>query len=239
MTHRLALVLALVAGSALPAAADPGIALLPQAPGQRVSYHIVHTVQTPGGPQAVPLDAALVGRAEGGIAIERTGPAGTPNLVVLKAGAAGSLAPVSGDAAADGELADVLFALNLAIAATGEGDPAASGTWLATIATAPGPGAPAAPVVLVPATPNRSDFDFAGSTEITEIPAPPIVPRRGPTPPPQMHPAAGITVLVRVDGHVSAGRAQRIAVTFTRIVTVGNLPFVNGSSWSITIAGAP
>jgi len=236
MTHRLALVLALVAGSALPAAADPGLALLPQAPGERVSYHIVHTVQTPGGPQSVPLDAALFGRPEGGVAIERTGPAGAPNLVVLKAGPDGSLAPISSDAAADGELADVLFALNVAIAATHEGDPAAAGTWLATIPTAARPDAPAAPVVLVPATPNRSDFDFAGSSEITEIPAPPIVPRRGPTPPPQMHPAAGITVLVRIDGHASAGHAQRIAVTYTRLVTVGNLPFINTSSWSIAIA---
>jgi hypothetical protein len=239
MTHRLAAVLAFVAASTLPAAADPGIALLPQAPGQRVSYHIVHTVQTPGGPQAATLDAALVGRADGGVAIERTGPTGVPNLVVLKAGPAGALAPSSTDAAADGELADVLFALNVAIAATREGDPAASGTWLATIPTAPGPGASAAPVVLVPATPGRGDFDFAGSTEITEIPAPPIVPRRGPSPPPQLHPAAGITVLVRVDGHAAAGRAQRVGVTFTRIVTVGNLPFVNGSSWTIAVGAEP
>lgn len=235
MTHRLALVLALVAGSALPSAAETGLAVLPQSAGQRLHYHIVHTVQMPGGPQAVTLDAALVGQADGGVAVERMGPGGVPNLVALKAGPVGALAAATGDVAADGELNDVLFALNLAIAATREGDPAATGTWLATIPTATGNDAPAAPVVLVPVTPGRSDFEFTGSSEITVVPPPPPSPRRGPAPAPQMTPAAGITVVVRVDGHAVAGRAQRVAVTLTRIVTVANMPFVNGSGWTIAV----
>jgi hypothetical protein len=52
-------------------------------------------------------------------------------------------------------------------------------------------------------------------------------------------PAAGILVAVRIDGHVSAGSAQRVGVTFTRSVTVASLPFVNVSSWTIAIDGEP
>jgi hypothetical protein len=240
MIQTCTLLLAIMAVLALPAAADPGIAVLPQAPGQRLHYHIVRTTQAPGGPQAATLDATLVGRADGGIAIERSGPGGAPNLVVLTAGPGGTLTPASSDAAADGQLTDVLFGLNLAVAATHEGDPAASGTWLATVPTAPGPSAPAAPVVLVPAPLGKSDFDFSGSSEISVIPTPAPIPRRGPAPAPQMTPpAAGILVLVHVDGHANAGSAQRIGVTFTRIVTVANLPFVNASSWTIAIDAGP
>lgn len=40
---------------------------------------------------------------------------------------------------------------------------------------------------------------------------------------------------MHVDGHVSDGHLSRIALTLTRMVTIGDEPFVNVSGWQMTI----
>jgi len=41
---------------------------------------------------------------------------------------------------------------------------------------------------------------------------------------------------VQVQGHATAGRVTRMAITITRSVTVANLPYFNTSSWVVTVA---
>jgi hypothetical protein len=211
-----ALALALIAFPALRAAADPGILFLPKTAGQLLHYHLAHTVQTPTGPQTTSTNVDLVRRAGGTVVIERTGPDGTPNLAVLVPAADGSLHPEDARAAAaDGGLTDLLAGLNLAIAATREGDATAGGTWLATIAIAAPPAAASVPVVLVPSVLTGTDFDFSGTGQVT---------------------AGTTSIVVHVEGHAGNARAVRIAITQTRTITVANMPFVNVGSWSIAVA---
>ena len=256
---------ALVVCTALPAVAETGIALVPQTAGTRVPFRVVRSVQTTTGPQISTSTFSLVKRIRATVVLERTGPNGTPNLSILKAGADGSLsiADTSNGAASDGELADVLYAINLATAVTHDGDPAARGTWFATMPLAPAPNATTAPLVLVPGTVTNTGFDFSGVIQTTmDVPsARPLDPgsrgvqlprvegvqlpavggrrRRGGEGPgdgtgPPIAPG-GIAVTVHVDGHAADGRATRVNVTETRSVSVGNAPFVNVESWAITV----
>ncbi len=172
--HALVLALAFVAVAALPAAADPGIALLPQSVGQRIHYRVVRNTQGTTGPQSTTVVFDLVRRAGTTMVIERADAAGTPNLSVLKTGTDGSLALAEDPrgAAADADLGDVLYGLNLAIAATHGADAAAHGAWVATVPVAPTPGAATAAITLVPANVAGSDFDFSGTGQATAA-APP------------------------------------------------------------------
>lgn len=171
--HRnfLALILAFafVALAALPATADPGIALLPQSVGQRIHYRVVRNTQGTTGPQSTTVVFDLVRRAGTTMVIERGDAAGTPNLSVLKTGTDGSLALAEDPrgAAADADLGDVLYGLNVAIAATHGADASARGAWAATVPVAPTPGAATAAITLVPANVAGSDFDFSGTGQAT------------------------------------------------------------------------
>jgi uncharacterized membrane protein YgcG len=55
-------------------------------------------------------------------------------------------------------------------------------------------------------------------------------------------PAAGdqaraMTLLVNVDGQVSAGRLRRIVISQTRVLTVDGVPFTNVTSWTVETPG--
>jgi hypothetical protein len=173
MMRRLFLTFALVAATALPALAAPGLTFLPQAAGQRVAYRIVRNVQTLAGQQTTTSTFTVVRRAGTTLVIERTGPNGAPNLSVLKTNPDGSLALADARTTSDGDLADLLYGLNLAIDATREGDPSAGGTWLAVVPVSPAPGATSAPVVLVPSTNGKTTFDFSGSADTSSAPPAP------------------------------------------------------------------
>lgn len=171
--RRLVLACLIIAASAAPAAAATGLAFLPQTPGQRIAFRVVRSVQTPAGPQTTTSTFSVVHRAGTTLVIERAGPNGAPNLSVLKANPDGTLALADKTTASDGDLIDLLYALNLAVDATREGDPTASGTWLAVVPTAPAPNATTAPVVLVPGAVAKNAFDFSGTVQTSALPAVP------------------------------------------------------------------
>ena len=214
-----------LAFTALPAVAGPGLPFLPQTPGQRQAYHIVHIVQTADGAQTATSDVTIVRRAGTALVIERTGTGGVPNLSVLKTANGGTLA-LSEDAqgaAADGDLADVLFALNLAIVATRDGDPSGGASWDANLLLASTPRATTTQLLMQPGRLAGTEFDFGGIGQ-SSLPMPPA--------------PCGIAVTLRVDGHFAGGRVQRIAFFQTRVITVAGVPYVNAGSWSITATGA-
>lgn len=226
MVGRLSLLGAAVAGAlfcslALPATASPGIAFLPPAPGQRLHYHIVHTVQTADGTQTTTTDVTIVRRTGTTLVAERTVAGGTPNLSILKAGTDGALVP-SDDApsgAADAGLNDALAAVNLAIAATREGDPSASLSWNANVPLTAAPRAAVLPALVMPGRLAGTDFDFEGLGQSALT--------------------GGVTATVHITGHASGGRAQRITIVLTRAVTIAGLPYVNAGSWSIVTGETP
>jgi hypothetical protein len=269
---RLFLALIVALALAVPAGAATGLTFLPATAGQRFTVHVTHATQTLSGPQSATSTFSIVRREGATFVLQRTGPSGAPDLSVLKAGADGSLALTDPRTAADGDLADLLVALNLGIAATREGDPAGSGTWLAVLPVTPAPRATTAPLVLVPGTVSGSSFDFSGQAQTTSsAPAPPRGgvtaggrggggmgggfpgggggfpgggQRRGGSngederggPPGESGGGPGtIALTTRIDGHVANGRVNRIAITQTRSVTVGNMPFFNIGSWTIAV----
>jgi hypothetical protein len=163
---------AFAASTVMPVRAATGLAFLPQTAGQRITYHLVRTTQTVNGPQVTPSTVSIVRRAGTTLVIERPAPDGTPNLSVLKANPDGSLALADKATASDGDLTDLLYAFNVAIAITHGGDPAAAGTWLAVVPTAATPNAMTAQVVLAPAAVVRTAFDFSGDGQGTAAPPP-------------------------------------------------------------------
>jgi hypothetical protein len=114
-----------------------------------------------------------VRRSEKTLVIERANPDGTPNVSVLTQARDGSLALAEDarGAAADADLADVLYGLNVAIAATSGADPSAKNSWNVQIPLAPAVGAPTVPVMVVPLG-SAGDFDFSGSGDGFANPAP-------------------------------------------------------------------
>jgi hypothetical protein len=223
--RRLLLAFVLAVATAFPASAVTGLGLLPQTAGQRMTYRLVRSVQLTNGTQsATTVTFSVMRRAGSTAVIERAGPDGTPNSSLVTLTADGTLVPAdTRTTSADGDLAEVLYALNLANAATREGDPTASGTWLGVIQAVPAPRATTAPLVLVPSSITGTSFDFGGSVQsavTVEGPA------RGPGP---------IAQTLHVDGHVTAGRVTRIAITQLRTLMVAGLPYANISSWTLTV----
>jgi hypothetical protein len=221
----LLLAVALAASTTFPASAATGLSLLPQTAGQRTTYRLVRSVQLTNGSQSATTMTFSVVRRPGTTAvIERTDPNGAPNNSILTLTADGTLVPAdTRTTSADGDLADVLYALNLANAATRAGDPTAGGTWLGMIQAVPAPHATTAPLVLVPSSIAGTSFDFSGSIQSTvNVDAPARVP--GP-----------IAQTLRIDGHVTAGRVTRIAITQLRTLMVAGLPYANTASWTLTV----
>ena len=129
----------------------------------------MHSVQLANGAQApATVTFSVVKRAGTTLVIERTAPNGAPNLSILTVAADGTLSPADPKvSAADADLNDLLYVLNLANAATRDGDPTASGTWMGVIAAAPAPRATTAPLVLVPSNIAGTSFDFSGTAAST------------------------------------------------------------------------
>jgi len=284
--RRIVLAFVLAGACALPAAAAPGLAFLPQTSGQRFTYHLARTVQGPTGPQTTVASFTIVHRDGTTFVLQRTGADGAPDLSVLKAGADGTLALTDPRMTADADLTNVLATLNLAIAATREGDPAGAGTWLGVLPVAPAPRATTAPIVLVPTNVAGANFDFSGTAQ-SSAPAP----ARGNSGSQSDRggsggfpgggsgaggggfpgggggggfpggggmgggggfssrhtrsddgdqPGAGngpgaIALTTRIDGHVTGGRVNRIAVTQTRSVTIASMPYTNVGGWTMSV----
>lgn len=231
--RRFLLASALAVVTALPANAATGLALLPQTTGQRSTYRLVHSVQLTNGTQASSAVTFFVVRRAGTtLVIERAGAGGAPNLSILTTTPAGTL--VSADpktTAADADLNDLLYALNLATAATRDGDPSASGTWLGVVPADPAPAPHAtAPLVLVPSNVAGANFDFSGTVRSTLATAP----ARAKVAPDACGPEP-IAQTLRVDGHVVAGHVTRVAITQLRTVIVAGSPYANTSSWTLTV----
>jgi hypothetical protein len=163
--QRTLLALAFIALVAQPAAADPGIVLLPQVAAQRLHYRVVRTVQGASGPQATTAAFDVVRRAGNLLVVERTDPNGRPNLSVLKMGSDGSLTLTEDTraSAVDADLREVIAGLNVAIAATRGADASAHATWDANISVASGPGAGVAAITFTPTNVAGNDFDFEGT----------------------------------------------------------------------------
>ncbi len=281
----LALVAALCLPASVPAVADASLTLVPAVPGAPVQYRITRIAQTANGPTTTNAAFELIRRSATTLVLQRANADGTPNLSVLTQAPDDSLALAEDarGAAADADLADVLYGMNLAIAATHGTDAAGKNPWNVAVPLAPAAGAPTAAVAVVP-NGGSADFDFAGEGSGFANPArrPPSdeggisagaggggfprgggggfpgggggfpggsgggpgggpgsgdgggFPRRG-SGGGSDAPRGTMPVAVRIDGHVSAGRITRVAVTETRSVTIGGLPYVNVGSWSIAV----
>ena len=46
-----------------------------------------------------------------------------------------------------------------------------------------------------------------------------------------------MTLLVNVDGQVSAGRLRHLVISQTRVLTVDGAPFTNVTSWTVETLG--
>jgi len=254
---------ALLAATAVPAfGAPPAATLLPVAPGARVHYHLVHSMQGANGPLTTATDFDVVRRAASTLVIERPQPGGAPNVSVLTVTKDGSLALAEGPsaAAADADVAVLLEGLNLALATTRNADPAGRGAWAATVPLAP-PGNATTMVSVVPAALTPAGFDFTGDGQGTVAP---------PSPPPgggggpsggmrfpggggyggfggrsrrgggggEGGPPGGMTqeVSVHVEGHYAGAHLDRVTVAQTRSIIVAGMPFVNTASWALTVA---
>jgi hypothetical protein len=247
----------------LPAAADPGgITVLPPAPGQRIHFHVVRTVQGTNGPLSTTTAFDVVRRAGTTLVIERPQPDGAPNISVLTVKKDGSiaLAEDARGAAADADLGDLLAGLNLALLATRLADASGHAAWATNIPVSQSANAASALVTILPTNVAGRDFDFTGDGQATDTPP---AERRGggglgfpgggsgfPGGGGGGYPhrsrggeggrgaesGAPTLVNVHIEGHVSRAHVERITIAETRSITVGNLPFVNVGSWAISTA---
>ncbi len=275
-----------VAALALPASADSTLSLVPVASGIPLHVHLARTVQTATGPQTTTVAFDIVRRSATTLVIERANPDGTPNVSVLKANPDGSLALAEDarGAAADADLPDVLFGVNLAIAATRGGDPAGHAPWTATMPIAPAADAIAAPVTLQPIATGANEVDFTGDGQTPELatsrrgsasagsddggpgggrgggafpggggyggggyggggygggggrrnPFPDASGSPGPNAAAIRRSGPGLPAEVHVQGQAVGGRVTRVAVTITRSVTLGGMPFTNVGNWTLS-----
>jgi hypothetical protein len=168
----------LVAGLAVPASADATLTLVPAANGVPLHLRLTRTTQTADGPQTTTNAFDLVRRSPTTLVIERANPDGTPNVSVLTAAPDGtlSLAEDARGAAADADLAEVLFGVNLAIAATRGADASGHTAWTTSIPALSGANPPQAAVTLEPIATGASEVDFTGDGQ---TPAMAALPRRG------------------------------------------------------------
>jgi hypothetical protein len=215
-------------------------------------FRLVRTVQGTSGPLATTADFDLVRRGATTLVIERPQPGGTPNVSVLSINRDGSIAvpDPARAAAADADLADLLGGLNLGIAAIrgAEGTPRA---WAASVPVLPAATGASALVSIVPGATTANGFDFAGDGQVSvAAAAPERRARGGGFPGGGGFPRGGRsrggggeggpdgggsqTVAVHVEGRVNAGQLERITVSQTRSVVIGEMPYVNVSSWMLS-----
>jgi hypothetical protein len=232
----------LVALAARPVAADSGISLLPAA-GERTVYRIGRTVPGANGGQSTTAVVTLEREQDASYALVLGDPVPMDTAVVQLAGDGSLVLGAAGNTPADGNLRDVVYALDLALAATANIDQAVHGVWQANIPIAQSSGSATATVALFPANVAGSDFNFSGSGEVISTPAaePSSAPRHagrdargdadGPTGSDE-----GVLINVHVDGQVIGGRIVRVAIAQSRSsIATANAPAVNIGSWSVTV----
>jgi hypothetical protein len=244
------------------ASADSLIAVLPQSVHQAVHYRVTRTIQGFNGPETTTQNFALMRRDASNFSLERTDAHSVPTAVPLKIGADGmlTLANAGADASPDAALNDALFAFDAALVAMKDATGAAHDSWAAYVPVSPAKGAQVAAITFVPANVAGSELDFYGTGQAVAATGAASVATASASPEPERRgggrrgggfggggyrgrpggdeAAAGpgaVSTSLHVEGHISAKRVTRIAMTETRTVTVQNLPFVNVSSWSITI----
>jgi uncharacterized membrane protein YgcG len=183
--HRSLTFVALIAFAAMPVTAEAAsITLLPQAAGQPVHVRVVRVVESANGPVSTTTTFDLVRRAPATLAMERTQPSGAPNVSVLSVQPDGSLALAEDPrgVAADADAADLLVALNLALAAIRGSDASSHASWAASVPIAPSAPPPNAPsptanatsagpsasLVLIQSKIAGNEFDFSGDGQATE-----------------------------------------------------------------------
>jgi hypothetical protein len=228
--------------AALPVAADSNIGLLP-AIGERIVYRVERTVPGANGAQSAPAVVVLEHQIDGSFTLVLGDPVPLDSAVVQLAGDGSLVLGPTGATTADANLRDVVYGLDLALAATANIDQAVHGVWQGNIPIAQSTGAATATVSLFPANVSGSDFDFSGSGEAISAPTVEAssAPRRsgrgargdaeGPAASDE-----GELFNIRVDGKVVAGRVVRIAIAQSRSsIATANAPAVTLGSWSVTV----
>jgi hypothetical protein len=229
----------LAALPARPAGAEPTIHFLPSTAGQTVVYRVERTNPGANGAQSVSALVALQRQDDASFTLQL----GDPPLdaaVVRLAGDGSLVLGATGSTTADGNLRDVVYALNLALAVTQNVDQAVHGVWSANVPLARVPVPSTATVALFPADVAGSDFDFSGSGEAISAPPaePSTPPRRGsrgnadaPT-----GSDAGQLMNVSVQGRVVGGRVMRVAIAQSQSsIATANAPALTIGSWSVTV----
>jgi hypothetical protein len=229
---------AYVALAALPVAADSNIGLLP-AIGERIVYRVERTVPGANGAQSAPAVVVLEHQIDGSFTLALGDPVPVDSAVVQLAGDGSLVLGATGATSADANLRDVVYGLDLALAATVNIDQAVHGVWQGNIPIAQSTGAATATVSLFPANVSGSDFDFSGSGEA--ISAPTVEASSAPR---RTRGGAGAVAAsdegelfnIRVDGRVVGGRVVRIAIAQSRSsIATANAPAVSLGSWSVTV----
>jgi hypothetical protein len=234
--------LAAMVSAARPAAAQANISLLPDAVGQRVLYRVDGTLMGSNGPQPTATVIALV-RQDGArfLVVGDTTQRTPPVVQMVGDGALALVEPQAG--APDANLAAMVYAFNLALAATANIAQSVHDAWQADMPTSPAPGAPTATVALFPVDVAGSDFAFRGSGEATGTGLPPASPsprdarrgRGGGADEAAADDDNEIITTVRVEGQVSGGRVTHVSVVETRSsLALPGAPTPVGS-WSVTI----
>jgi hypothetical protein len=157
------------------AAAPTPPALLPRAVGERLHVHLVRTVQGATGPLSSASDFDLVRRAPGTLVVERPQPGAPPNVAVVNLRKDGQIA-VSDDArgvTGDGDLADILDALNAANAAMHNADSVYHGSWTTPVPLVPAFNGATAMIAFATSNATTTGFDFSGDGSTTGTTAPP------------------------------------------------------------------
>jgi hypothetical protein len=265
--YRLSLVLAFVASVTFAASAGTlPIAVVPQITGARMHVKLVRTTQGTTGPLATTSTFDLVRRGGGAFALERPQPSGAPNVAVLTQKKDGTLA-LSDDARAlnaDQELSAIVDGLNVAIAAMRGADASNHSAWttgvpvpsVAYVPAANPPPVPTANVAFLPANITPGGYDFSGDGQTTGA-ASPTRDRsqesqagrfgggmrgrgRAPSGDPGSSPGGGVPatqIAVHVEGHIAGANLDRITVAETRSIIAGGMPFVNQTTWTMTVGG--
>ncbi len=256
-----ALAAALLSTATGAAAAAPSAPALVPALGETARYRVTRTVQENPDVQTIVSDVTLRHKTPLTVTLEGAIGGHAPEQAVLNLAVDGTLSIPKNDKAdaQDPQLSDLVAMLNRmnALLANGSGPP--PGGWNASLVVPEIAGANA-PVIVPIAVSNVSggDFDLHGIGELSvQAPSGGGAPPNGggggqrgfhggggyrgmgdgaqesPRPEYQRQP---LTVAIVADGKVRRGAVARLSLVETRGVTIGTLPYVNVSSWTLEAA---
>jgi hypothetical protein len=250
-----------------PASPSAAIALLPRAVGDVVHVRVTRTDQELNAPrvaaedldiQLKPNNVLLLTRSIAGkpdLTVVRIGADGSLQIDPSEKAAGTN----------DADLTSILSALNLALATIHDAA-SAQAPWNATLAIPSLAKGPATNVVVpIAGAGNANAYEVQGSAQVAATPA--AQPRgnggddgsgggqrvrfggggmgggfpgqrsRGNGSPAGGDQSRPMTLLVNVDGQVSAGRLRHLVISQTRVLTVDGAPFTNVTSWTVETLG--